>query len=193
MYNCGICHAKGINVKPALKYTELRADGSIAREDKICQGCHRGFILQGYTPSADKHTIIAQQHKPPAQSVPTTAESTLLVETTPGAPVAKPVSPAERIEPVVLPKLTAPEDYKPKPLTVTVAVPKPKAQPVASGNTIKTGRAIGKSSALPSGNIQTGQISGSKPPVKPSVEKQKSVPEKKPKARLKIVDKSKSS
>ena len=192
MYNCGICHAKGINVKPALKYTELRADGSIAREEKICQGCHRGVILQGYTPSADKHTIIAQQHKPPVQSVPTAAESTLLAETVPSAPVTKPVSPAERIEPVVLPKLTAPEDYKPKPLTVTIAAPKPKEQPVASGKIIKTGRATGKSTSLAINDGQAGKTS-SKLPAKPSAEKQKPALEKKPKARVKIIDKSKSS
>ncbi len=184
MYNCGICHAKGINAKPALKYVELRADGSIAREEKICAGCHRGFVIRGYKPSkADRHTIVAQHGTQPANQtvVPEVAVSSLLTETDPvkSAPAPGTASTLEKsapsiadtIEPVVLPKLTAPEDYTPKPLTVAVTLPKQREVPVAKVTKV----------VKPKPKAQ----------VKPAAASAPVTPAKKPRSKIKIVDKSK--
>lgn len=186
MYNCGICHAKGISAKPALKYVELRADGSIAREDKICAGCHRGFVIKGHRPAkTDKHTIVVQQGVAPANHavVPATAVSTLLSEASSvtSAPMpgltkletSAPPSPAEVVEPIVLPKLTAPDDYVPKPLTVTVTLPKPeKSIPVAKSIKVTKPKPV--------------ETKIGKPKI--AVTETKTV---KPRAKLKVIDKSK--
>lgn len=188
MYNCGICSKKGVNVKPALKYVELRADGSIAREDKICQSCHRGFLIRGYKPSVnDRHTIIALQHQPPVAQVPATAESALLLEPvlTPAPQATAPVSPAETVVPIELPKLNAPDDYTPKPLTVSVTLPKPSRSGSDNAAVIKVNRAVGKSTSVGKNvTVNSRQVGKTA---------SQSVADKKPKSKLKVIDKAKKS
>jgi hypothetical protein len=193
MYNCGVCNKKGVNVKPALKYIELRADGSIAREDKICQSCHRGFLIRGYKPAvSDRHTIIALQNQPPVSQVPTTVESALLSESTVAtAPQsAAPVSPAETITPIELPKLNAPDDYTPKPLTVSVTLPKPNADDSKNVDVIKVGRAVGKSTSLGKKAVV---IKAPRADKTLAVKATQQAVEKKHKSKLKVIDKAKKS
>lgn len=192
MYNCGICSKKGVNVKPALKYVELRADGSIAREDKICQSCHRGFLIRGYRPAVnDRHTIIALQHQPPVPQVPATTESALLSEPvlTPMPQATAPVSPAETVVPIELPKLAAPKDYAPKPLTFSVTLPKPNHSRSDNAAVIKVGRAVDKSTSVGKNVIVNSRQGGKTASVTAS----QSVANKKPKSKLKVIDKAKKS